>query len=277
MEEPKPKVSVRIPTRNSAQHLESCIESVRAQRYANVEVIVIDNASSDATPAIARAKADLFLSQGRERSEQLNAGASLATGKYLYRIDGDFILDPDIIGEAVSLCETEGFDAIAVHNDSDPRVSFWAEVRNFERQMYKYDPTIVGARFFLKRAFDAVGGFDEELIAGEDYDIHNRLLNAGYKIGAALAGEVHLGEPVSLLEFARKSYFYGQSMGAFVRKNGRRGLHQVSPVRGAFFRHWKDFVQHPLLALGFGVMQSVKYSFGAAGLLVACVKRLHPG
>jgi len=269
MEQTQPLVSVLIPTKNSAEYLEQCIVSVREQRYPNIEVIVIDNSSTDATPQIARSRADTFLSAGDERSKQLNAGAQHARGKYLYRIDGDFVLDPNVVGEAVRLCETQGYGAVAIHNDSDPHASFWARVRNFERSMYKYDPTIVGARFFSKRAFDAVGGFDEDLVAGEDYDIHNRMLAAGYRIGRIAPSETHLGEPASLGEFAAKSYFYGQSIAAFVRKSGRRGLRQVSPVRSAFFRHWKEFVSHPVLALGFVVMQFVKYACGGAGFIVA--------
>ena len=265
----EPLVSILIPTKNSAEHLEECIASVRAQRYSNLEVIVIDNASTDATAAIARSKADLVLEAGDERSKQLNAGAHRARGDYFYRIDGDFVLDPNVVAEAVRLCEKSGYDAIAVHNDSDPRVSFWAKVRNFERSMYKYDPTIVGARFFSKHAFEGVGGFDEDLIAGEDYDIHNRLLAAGYRIGTIAPAETHLGEPASLSQFAAKCYFYGQSIGAFVRKSGARGLRQVSPVRTAFFRHWKDFAEHPILGLGLLFMQLVKYACGGAGFLVA--------
>jgi glycosyltransferase involved in cell wall biosynthesis len=269
METKGPLVSILIPTKNSAEYLAQSIASVHAQRYSNLEVIVIDNGSTDATAAIARSRADLFLEAGDERSKQLNAGAHRARGDYLYRIDGDFILDPNVVGEAVRLCEREGYDAIAVHNDSDPRASFWAKVRNFERSMYKYDPTIVGARFFSKRAFESVGGFDEELIAGEDYDIHNRLLAAGYRIGTIAPAETHLGEPASLAQFAAKCYFYGQSIGAFMRKSGSRGLRQVSPVRTAFFRHWKDFAEHPILGLGLVVMQLVKYTCGGAGFLVA--------
>lgn len=272
----EPKVSVLIPTRDSALHLDQCIESVRSQRYRNLEVIVIDNGSTDRTLEIARLKADVVLTQGTERCSQLNAGARQAAGKYLYRIDGDFVVEPDVIPQAVQLCERHGYDAIAVHNDSDPKVSFWARVRNFERQMYKYDRTIVGARFFSKQAFESIGGFDEGLIAGEDYDIHNRLLSAGYLIGAIAAGEIHLGEPASLGEFASKSYFYGRSIGTFVRKNGLRGLAQVSPIRTAFFRHWRNFVRHPVLAAGFILMQSVKYVCGSAGFLVSRVSPKRP-
>lgn len=269
LERTLPMVSVLIPTRDSELHLEECLQSLRSQLYPNVELIVVDNGSRDRTQQIARAMADVLVTQGAERSGQLNAGARRAGGKYLYRVDGDFVLDPNVIREAVQLCEEHGYDAVAVHNDSDPRVSFWAKVRNFERLMYKYDRTIVGARFFSKQAFESVGGFDEGLIAGEDYDIHNRLLAAGYRIGTISAGEIHLGEPASLREFASKSYFYGQSIGAFVRRNGLRGLAQVSPIRSAFFRHWRNFLRHPVLAGGFVLMQFVKYTCGAAGFFVS--------
>ena len=45
----KPLVSVVVPTRNSAQFLERCLASIRNQSYANVEVIAVDNYSSDGT------------------------------------------------------------------------------------------------------------------------------------------------------------------------------------------------------------------------------------
>jgi len=76
----RPLVSVLIPTRNSALHLRACIHSLRAQRDANLEVIVIDNGSSDDTLAIAQRLADVVVREGSERTSQLNAGARAARG-----------------------------------------------------------------------------------------------------------------------------------------------------------------------------------------------------
>ena len=56
----EPLVSVIVPTRNSAQFLERCLASIRNQSYANVEVIAVDNYSSDGTPEIGRKYADGF-------------------------------------------------------------------------------------------------------------------------------------------------------------------------------------------------------------------------
>jgi glycosyltransferase involved in cell wall biosynthesis len=265
-----PLVSVIIPTKNSAQFLAACIRSVRSQSYSPLEIIVVDNRSDDGTWEIASRDADVALSAGPERCAQFNAGAKAAHGEYLYRIDADFTLDRDVVAEAVAACSA-GADAVCVPNRSDPTVSFWSTVRDFERRMYDGEPVLVGARFFRKRVFDAVGGFDESLVAGEDYDLNNRLVAAGYRVVWISAEETHLGEPKTLLEVARKSYYYGYTFGPFLRKSGTRGIGQLSPLRPAYARHWREFFRRPGLAAAFVAMQTVKYSCGAAGLAASLI------
>jgi glycosyltransferase involved in cell wall biosynthesis len=258
-------VSVIVPTKDSARFLEACIASIRSQTYPSIEIIVVDNASVDGTWEIARQRADVALRGGPERSAQCNAAARAARGDFLYRVDADFTLEPRVVAEAVEACE-HGADAVCVPNRSDPTVSFWSTVRDFERRMLDGEQVVVGARFFRRRAFDAVGGFDEALVAGEDYDLNNRLVAGGAKIVWIGAEETHLGEPRTLGEIARKSYYYGYTFAPFLRKNRSKGVGQLSPLRMAYARHWREFFRHPGLAAGFVVMQSVKYGCGAAGL-----------
>jgi glycosyltransferase involved in cell wall biosynthesis len=262
----RPTVSVLIPTRNASVYLASCIDSLRKQKGADVEVIVIDNGSTDGTVETAERIADVVLAAGPERSTQLNTGARDASGTFLYRVDADFIVGDGLLAAAVQECRN-GSDAVVVSNISSPHVSWWARVRHFERQMYDGDHLNVAARFFTREAFAAVGGFDESLIAGEDYDIHNRLLAAGFRIGTIASSEVHLGEPRTLGEFAAKCYYYGKSMKAFLRRNGLRGAWQMSPLRPAFLRHWRTFVRNPALSASFIVLLVVKYACGAAGMV----------
>jgi len=87
-------------------------------------------------------------------------------------------LDASIISECVEKCEEEGYDAIAVHNTSDP--SFWSKVRNLERDCYRDDELNISVRFIRRDIFNEIGMFDENLVAGEDYDLHNRLIEAGF-------------------------------------------------------------------------------------------------
>jgi len=265
----RPLVSVVVPTFNSERFLERCLRSIREQTYGNIEVIVVDNYSADRTREIAEKYADLVLLKGGERSAQVNFGVGHARGKYVYRVDSDFVLEPTVIEEAVVKCEVEGFDAVCVHNMSDPTVSFWAKVRKLERDCYADDELNVAARFFRKEVFEAVGGFDENLVAGEDYDFHNRLLESGFRIGRIKAREIHIGEPKTLLEIAKKYYYYGKTLRNFLKKNKGRGMRQLSPVRPSFIRSRRKFAKHPLLTLGFIVYQIVRYFAAGLGFIAA--------
>jgi glycosyltransferase involved in cell wall biosynthesis len=267
-------VSVIIPTKNSARFLESCIASIRAQTYSPIEIIVVDNASDDDSWQIAQRSADVALRGGSERSAQFNVGARAANGEFLYRVDADFTLDPRVVAEAVEACE-RGADAVCVPNRSDTTVSFWSTVRDFERRMLDGEAVVVGARFFPKRVFDGVGGFDEALVAGEDYDLNNRLVASGAKIVWIVAEETHLGEPKTLGEIARKSYYYGYTFAPFLRKSGSRGIGQLNPMRPAYARHWREFVARPGLAGAFVVMQAVKYTCAGAGLIASLFAGAH--
>jgi glycosyltransferase involved in cell wall biosynthesis len=263
----EPVVSIVVPTLNSERFLEKCLRSIREQTYRNVEVIVVDNCSKDRTREIAEKYADLVLLKGYERSAQVNFGVGYAHGKYVYRVDSDFVLEPNVVEEAVNKCEHYGFGAICVHNTSDPRVSFWARVRKLERDCYAGDELNVAARFFRKDVFEKVGGYNEELVAAEDYDLHNRLLKHGFKIGEIKSKEIHLGEPRSLLEIARKHYYYGKTVKRFLYVNPERGIKQISPLRSAFIRNWKNFAKHPSLTFGFVVYQIVRYLAAGLGYL----------
>lgn len=261
-------VSIIIPTYNSEKTLVECLESIKNQIYKNIEVIVVDKFSNDGTVEIARKyRAKIFQIHARERSEQLNFGAKRANGKYIYRVDSDFVLDTTVVEEAVEKCEKEDCDAICVCNTSSPTISFWAKVRKLERDCYADDELNVAAGFIRKDVFEAVGGFDEELVAAEDYDLHNRLLKKACKIDRIESMEIHIGEPKTLCEIARKHYYYGKTIVKFVEKNKGKAVKQLSPIRPAFIRHWRKFIRHPILTLGFIVYQFVKYFSAGLGYL----------
>lgn len=265
-------VSVIVPTKNSAGTIEMCLRSIKEQSYTDIEIIVVDNYSEDETAKIAREYGAGFFNKGPERCAQVNFGIENANGKYIYRVDSDFILDSSIISECVDKCKEEGYDAIAVHNTSDPTISFWSKVRNLERDCYREDELNIGARFIRKDIFDIVGFFDENMIAGEDYDLHNRLIEGGFKIGKIKSQEVHIGEPKSLWEIARKHYYYGKTIGEFIKKNPKKARQQLTPLRSSYLKHWKNFLVHPLLTVGFVIYQIVRYSSAGSGFLIAKFK-----
>ena len=99
----RPSVSVVVTTRNEAADLERCLASIRGQTLPDVEIVVVDNGSTDGTREIAAALADIVLDQGPERSAQRNAGARAARAEYILFADADMELTPTVLEECLSV------------------------------------------------------------------------------------------------------------------------------------------------------------------------------
>lgn len=258
----KPLVSVLIPTYNSGDTIKDCIESAKVQTYENIEIIVIDNYSSDRTQIIAESLGAKTLTKGPERSAQMNQGVLVASGKYILRVDSDMILDKDLIEKCLDLCD-QGAQAVVVPvlpHQNGPR-NFWVSCRMLEQKMLLDDMVNVAPRFIERDIFLAIGGYDETIVAWEDYDLHNRLLKSGCRISSLQDSALwHLGEASSLAEMVIRMVRYGKtgSLGLFTKKHGLGGLKQISIIRPSYFRHRNYFVSDPLHYVGIFVMKIVQ-------------------
>lgn len=266
-----PLVSVVIPSFNSAATLEMCLQSIKSQTYRNVEILVVDNYSSDETKEVAKRFAVKTFSKGPERSAQMNFGVMNAEGEYILRVDADMIADADIVEKSLELCY-EGADAVVL--PVLPHISkcnnFWVDCRMLEQKMIIDDMINVAPRFIKRNVFLAIGGYDETIIAWEDYDLHNRLLKSGYRVTLLQDSALwHFGEVSSLREVVVRMVRYGKtgSLGLFTKKHGSLGLRQISIVRPAFIRHRNYFLTDPLHYVGLmfmKIVQASSFAFGAA-------------
>jgi len=272
MRQNNPLVSVIVPTYNSSEYLEMCLQSVENQAYENIELIVVDNNSNDNTKEIARKFTNKVYNKGPERSAQVNYGVEQASGKYVYKIDSDFVLDRKVVQQCVDEIQM-GFDAIVVHNSPDVRVSWVAKIRKFEVDMYKYDITHSSARFVKKEIYEVIGGFNLSITAGEDYDFQNKLNRKGYKTGFIEAEALHLGEPKEFWKHMKKYYDYGKDFVNYQRENKKESRQQLSFIRPVYLKNWKQFVKHPILASKFVFYNICKFSFGGMGLLIGKIKK----
>lgn len=94
-----PFVSVIITTKNEERNIGNCLESIRHQIYPKdrLEIMVIDNNSSDKTKEIAYRYTDRIYDFGPERSAQRNFGVKQANGKYIMYLDADMILSEVVL------------------------------------------------------------------------------------------------------------------------------------------------------------------------------------
>ena len=105
-----PAVSVVIPVYNSEKYVEKCIQSVMAQTLPDLEIIIINDGSTDESGRILRE-----LTQKDSRIvllEQANQGVEKATGKYITFVDGDDYLQEDYIELMYNLAEKETLDMV---------------------------------------------------------------------------------------------------------------------------------------------------------------------
>jgi len=177
----KPLVSIVISTKNEEKNIENCLKSIVFQTYPkeNIEIIVVDNSSTDKTKEISQKFTNKVFDKGPERSAQRNYGMlEKSSGEYLMFLDADMILSPDVIEKCVKKMEGAK-DVVGIYiSEVVLGKSYFSRVRRFERSFY--DGTIVdGVRFIKKTAFEKIGGFDEELYAAEDWDLDKRLKKIG--------------------------------------------------------------------------------------------------
>lgn len=272
MREEKPLVSIIIPSYKSAETLKYVLESIKNQTYDNIEVIVVNRPSGDGTEELVKKFGYKGIALDSERTKAMNFGAKISSGEYIYLTGADCVLETNLVEKVVETVLRGEADAAIIPNVVKP-TGFWSKVRWLEKECYQGDNLIEAARFFSRKAFFDVGGYDEEMVAYEEHDLHNRLLEKGYKI-VRVEGvkELNIGEPNSLWIYAKKFYYYGKKMGIYLKKYPKKSVVQLSPIRLAYLKHWKKFVKHPILTLGFIVYQVIRYTSAGLGYLIGKVR-----
>ncbi len=263
-------VSVIVPTRNSAATLDACLDSIRTQTV-RVELIVVDNGSTDGSASIAARYADRVIEAGPERSAQRNIGARAARGDILLFIDSDMVLPPDL---ADSILEAFGdgqhLDALVIPEHSFGE-GFWAGCKALEKQLYLGDAHVEAARAFRRDAFLEVGGFDEELFAGEDWDLAERVDPTGATTGRVRSTILHDEGRLTLREDLRKKLYYGRSLRHYVKKGDGRLTSRF--LRASVLRRWPEMLRHPLRTVGLIVMKTLELAAALTGMAFEALPR----
>lgn len=161
-----PLVSVIVPARNEAESIETVITSVLASQYRNLELLIVDDRSTDGTAAIVESlkskDARLRLIHGEELPDGWYGkpwacvqGARAARGDILLFTDADTKHEPELLGRSVSTLQQTGFDIVTV-SPHQACLTFWERVvmpQVWVLLGFRFHPSVVTR---AKRAWDVI-------------------------------------------------------------------------------------------------------------------------
>jgi glycosyltransferase involved in cell wall biosynthesis len=255
-------VSVIIPTFNSERFLEKCLASLKRQAYRKLEMIVVDDGSTDRTVEIAeRFECRIIKNLKGGRAEAKNEGVRDSRGEYLFFADSDMEFTSNVIAECVNLIRCDSHIGGIVVPERSVGNSFWVKVRDFERSFYAGSP-VESARFFPADVVKKVGGFEENIIFYEESTLPRRIQDKGYDVLARINSVIlHHEENFSLCTWLRKKFRYGKTVQMYKRRYGDYfGKQMGFAFRfGLFAGDWTRFWSRPRLAIGVIFLKSQEY------------------
>lgn len=242
----EPLVSIVIPVYNGADYLEEAICSVLEQTYASIELIVLDDGSTDRTPYILQ-KYSHVLVAGRHdnmgQSKTLNKGWELSRGDILSYLSADDKLLPRAVEEAVRELSRSD-EVVLTYCDYNLIDAESRHIRKVQAPDFSYEDMAIRlvcqpgpGVFFRRSAYIQAGGWSGQFRQMPDFDYWLRLgllgpfrripqVHALYRVHEqsqtfAMVAEARAGEPVAIMT----AYFdKQQGVPAHIRRRRRQAL-----------------------------------------------------
>jgi len=245
-------LTVVVPTKNEEANIAACLEAFAPFR-GEIELVVVDNSSPDRTREIAAEHGARVLVQGPERCAQRNRGWRESKGAFVMFVDADMVVPEETTREILGLCGKGECDALYV---PETRVGkgLRLKARNFERGFYT-GTCIDGLRVVRRSALESVGGYDEALVACEDWDLDRRLLAAGVRVATTRGDLLHNEARQDMKALLKKKAYYSKSVAAYRAKWKDDAV--CRRQFGLFYRYfgvftekgkWRRLLRHPILA-----------------------------
>lgn len=263
-----PRVSVIVPNYNYAESLRVCLRALLEQTYPNLEVVVVDDASTDDSVAVAGALGVrvIRLADNGGCARARNAGAAHTTGDILFYVDSDLAMAPDGVAQAVAILQADpAVGAVCGVEDPEPLLHDTLVAR-YRGLQYHYwsasgegDITVLcPAMLAIPRAvYEEIGPFNEALWQTEEIDYGYRL-SRRYRVRLTSAVHGRHDHDHALLPLLRKLFHRARLRIPLYARARRfaKGFETASRAWGSL----AALATLPALALGL--------VFGPAGLIV---------
>lgn len=270
-----------MPAHHAARFLPETLGSVFAQSYGDWEVVLVDDASSDDTAAVARAFGGrvrvLETARNVGPAAARNLAVSNASGALLATLDSDDLLDPDYLTHQVALYDREALSGPVGIVACNARLmesggltgETWIDrVGNAHGATLDdllAENLVFGNALFPRAAYDEAGGYDESLWISEDYDLWLRILEGGRRLVATT-------RPLAVYRMRAESLMAN----AGLRAASTKRVYELALERGALTPRQRRIARkkrrlHALLERRAGIAASRREGRAAIGARIAAL------
>lgn len=222
-------VSVVVPVFNAGETIEECLKSLLSQTYKNLEIIVINDGSTDTTKDILNRLSQknpitVINLEHKGRSSAKNIGINYAKGEIIAFGEADAKYHPEWLTNAIKY-----FDNQIVAGVVGPRYSWIVDTLvsrciDLQLKIRYHDPSFnpIAGWIYRKKVLLEVGAFDPHLKVAEDRDLGMRMKTKGYQIAFAASSLMYHMEPRSITELIRKTYTHSKERLSFYVKHPQK-------------------------------------------------------
>jgi len=183
MREPPPLVSCIVPVNNGERYLGEAIDSILRQRHRPLEIIVVDNGSSDGSAALGESYGDpvrVIRQEDRGPPGGRNTGIREARGEFICMLDADDVFTDDKLERQLERFRSRP----ELHVCLAHAENFWEPGLEDEERIYRAHGKILASHVFgtmltVRSVFETVGLIDAARIYGDQVDWFARMADAG--------------------------------------------------------------------------------------------------
>lgn len=212
-------VTIVIPVFNSEKYVSFCLDHIMKIEYpqGSLSIVVVDNGSTDNSVNIIEKYDVLILKEPIANVSKLrNTGASSSKSDFIAFIDSDCCIDKSWLNHGIEILKSDKtIGILGAYYSVSPSASWLEDTWCSFRKNVSGDVSFLSAGNMLMRrnVFNIVGGFSEQLISGEDYELGQKVRKLGYRVVCdPLMKTVHLGNPKSMADLIAKERWYGLGM-----------------------------------------------------------------